>query len=218
MRAIYVGLWLCLFALFLPNVLVASEFTDLQSENYWLKAELELAKAGKMYIVLDLAVGAVSFKAGGVEIKRLPIEHSRVADVSSTPIVRKLSTKISVNQPKRPQVVIMTEEELKAAPAPAPGTDGLVALEITDMPELYQLEFDDGLLLSVKAPPSGDFKTQALRHWQDSVDYVKNWYQALRRWMSGEVGSPQIVMNLSGADARQLYWSFDQGMPCLIKN
>lgn len=218
MRAILVGLWLCLLALFLPTLAIASELTDLQTENYWLNAELELAKATKMYIVLDVSAGAISFKAGGIEIKRLPIEHSRVSDLSSTPILRRLSAKITANQPKRPQVVITTEEELKAAPAPAPGTDGLVALEIKDMPEIYQLRLDDGLLLTVKAPPTGDFKTKMTRYWQDAVDYAKGWYQTVQRKMSGGVGEPQIAMNLSGPDARQLYWSFDEGMPCLIKN
>lgn len=218
MRAIFVGLRVCLFALFLPTLAVANELSALQTENYWLNAELELAKATKMYIVLDLSAKAISFKAGGVEIKRLPIEHSRVSDVSPTPIVRRLSAKISANQPKRPQVVIMTEEQVKAAPAPAPGTDGLVALEIKDMPEIYQLQLDDGLMLAVKAPPSGDFKAKATRYWQDGVNYAKSWYQSIRNKIQGVVGEPQIAMNLSGLDARQLYWSFDEGMPCLIKN
>jgi len=218
MRAIFLTLWLTLFPLFMTAGAIADELSDLQAENFLLTTELQLAKAGKMYIVMDLPGKAVIFKAGGIEIKRLPIEHSRVDAVDSVPILRKLNVKKADNQPKRKQVVIASEEEIRSAPAPAPGTDGLVALEISDMPELYQLEFDDGLLLTVKAPASGDFKTKATRYWQDSVDYVKNWYQSMHRKMSGEAGSPQIVMNLSGADARQLYWSFDQDMPCLIKN
>ncbi|NTV14813.1 MAG: hypothetical protein HGA96_12925 [Desulfobulbaceae bacterium] len=218
MRAILLSLWLTLFLLCTTVVVGANTLSDLQNENFLLSTELQLAKAGKMYIILDLPAGAVLFKAGGIEIKRLPIEHCRVDGVGGASLLRKLNAKMADNQPKRKQVVIASEEEIRAAPAPAAGTDGLVALEITDMPEIYQLEFDDGLLLSVKAPPSGDFKTKAARYWQDTVEYVKSWYQGLQRKMHGEVGSPQIVMNLSGADARQLYWSFDEGMPCLIKN
>ena len=217
-RAILLTLLLALFPLLFGTGVVADELSDLQNENFLLSSELQLAKAAKMYIVMDLPGKAVIFKAGGIEIKRLPIEHSRVEGIASAPLLRRLSAKKADNQPKRKQVVIATEDEIHAAPAPAPGTDGLVALEISDMPELYQLEFDDGLLLTVKAPPTGDFKTKASRYWQDSLDYAKTWYQSLQHKMSGEVSSPQIVMNLSGADARQLYWSFDQNMPCLIKN
>lgn len=217
MRATFLGLWLCFLAMSLPTLVGGNELTALQTENYWLNVELQLAKGGKMYIVLDLSAGAVSFKAGGIEIKRLPIERSRIHDVSTAPLLRKLTTKIAPNQPKRPQVVIVTEEEVKAAPAPAAGTDGLVALEIDDMPEMYQLVLDDGLLLTVKAPPSGDIKVKASRYWQDTVDTVKFWYLAMLRKVRGEKGEPLIAMNLSGPDARQFYWSFDEGMPCLLK-
>lgn len=217
MRTILLTLWLTLLPLFFVAGVGADELSDLQNENLLLNAELQLAKAAKMYIVLDLPGKAVLFKAGGVELKRLPIEHSRVAGVGAAAVLRKLTSKKAENQPKRKLVVILTEEELKAAPAPAPGTDGLVALEIVDMPELYQLEFDDGLSLTVKAPPAGDFKTKATRYWQDTMDSVKAWYQALQNKMRGEAGSPQIALNLTGPDARQLYWSFDEGMAFLVK-
>lgn len=218
MRAISLILWLLIVPLVTATCAVADELAVLQSENFLLSNELKLAKAGKMYIILDLPAELILFKAGGIEIKRLPIEHSRVSGLASAPSLRKLSAKKAINQPKREQVVIATEEELRAAPLPAPGTDGLVAFEITDMPEVYQLELDDGLLLSVKAPPSGDFKAKASRYWQNSIDTVKYWYQTAMNKIRGEASSPQIILNLSGPDARQLYWSFDEGMPFLIKN
>jgi len=218
MRALLLILWLLIFPLFSATCAVADDLAALKFENFLLSNELQLAKAGKMYIILDLPASVVLFKAGGVEIKRLAIEHSRQEGLASTPSLRKLTAKKAINQPKRKQVVIASEEELRAAPAPAPGTDGLVALELSDMPEIYQLELDDGLLLSVKAPPSGDFKTKVSRYWQDTIDNVKYWYQATLRKMHGGAASPQIVLNLSGPDARQFYWSFDEGMPFLVKN
>lgn len=204
--------------LLFPQVLPANELADLQSANFLLKSELQLAKSAKLYMVIDLPGEVILFKAGGVGINRLPLENSHVVGALPSQVLRTLSAKKAEKQPKRPEVKIVTQAEMEAAPIPAPGVDTLVALEIDDMPETYQLVLDDGLVLLVKAPPSGDFKNKAARYWRDAVDIVKGWSRSLRLRLHGESESPRIVLNLSGPDARQFYWSFDEGMACLIKD
>lgn len=201
-----------------PQHLLANELADLQSANFLLKSELQLAKSTKLYMVIDLPGKAVLFKAGGVVVNRLPIADSHVTGTLATSVLRTLSAKKAEKQPKRKEVKIASEAEILSAPLPAPGVDTLVALEISDMPEIYQLVLDDGLLLAIKAPPSGDFKTKATRYWRDGVEAVREWYQAMLLKVHGESQAPRIGLNLTGADARQFYWSFDEGMACLIKN
>lgn len=204
--------------LLFPQVLLANELADLQSANFLLKSELQLAKSAKLYMFIDLPGKAILFKAGGVVVNRLPIDDSHVAGPLVTSLLRTMSAKKAEKQPKRQEVKITTEAEILSAPIPAPGVDTLVALEIDDMPESYQLMLDDGLLLEVKAPPTGDFKTKAVRYWRDAVEAVKEWYHSLLLKFHGETETPRIVLNLSGPDARQFYWSFDEGMTCLIKD
>ena len=213
MRFIYLFIILLAF----PRFAGADALSDLQAENIMLKAELQLAKSNKLYMVVDLPGEAVLFKAGGVVVNRLPFIASRLEGPSPLPALRTLKGKIAEKQPKRQEVKIVTEAEMEAAPPPVPGVDTLVALEIDDMPEIYQLELDDGLLLAVKAPPSGDFKTKAVRYWRDAVEAVKSWYQTLQRKMGGGPTGTRIVLNLAGPDARQFYWSFDEGMACLVR-
>jgi hypothetical protein len=204
--------------LLVPQVLWADELADLQTTNFLLKSELQLAKSAKLYMYIDLPGKAVLFKAGGVVVDRLPFASDHVVGTLTPRVLRTLSAKKAEKQPKRQEVKIVTEAEMAAAPAPAPGVDTLVALEIDDMPEIYQLVLDDGLVLSVKAPPSGDFKTKSARYWQDAIEAVTEWYHStLLKW-HGETESPRIVLTLSGPDARQFYWSFDEGMACLIRD
>lgn len=210
--------YLLLIILLFPQLLLAGERDDLQSVNFLLKSELQLAKSSKLYMVIDLPGKAIMFKAGGVVVNRMPIDDSHVVGSLSTSLLRTLSTKKAEKQPVRPTVKITTEAEMAAAPIPAPGVDTLVALEIDDMPEIYQLVLDDGLVLTVKAPPSGDFKAKATGYWRDVVDTVKEWYHSIMLKLRGETEPPRIVLNLSGQDARQFYWSFDERMACLIND
>lgn len=204
--------------LLFPQVLPANELADLQTANFLLKSELQLARSAKLYMVIDLPGEAILFKAGGVVINRLPLKNSNVTGALSSQVLRTLSAKEADNKPQRKEIKIVTEAEMAAEPIPAPGVDTLVALEIDDMPETYQLVLDDGLVLLVKAPPSGDFKTKTARYWRDAVDAVKGWYHSVQLRLHGETESPRLLLNLSGPDARQFYWSFDEGMACLIKN
>jgi hypothetical protein len=204
--------------LLFPQLLMAGELADLQSANFLLKSELQLAKGAKLYMLIDLHGQAILFKAGGVVVNRLPFSASHVVGTVPVTVLRTLGAKKAEKQPKRQEVKIVTEAEMAAAPTPAPGVDTLVALEIDDMPEIYQLVLDDGLVLSVKAPPTGDFKTKATRYWRDAVETVMEWYHSMLLKLHDETEAPRIVLNLSGPDARQFYWSFDEGMPCLIKD
>ncbi len=208
--------FLFIFLLF-PQVLMANELADLQSANFLLKSELQLAKGAKLYMYIDLPAKAILFKAGGVAVNRLSIDDSHVTGTLSTTVVRTMYAKKAEKQPKRQAVKIITDAELHSAPLPAPGVDTLVALEIDDMPELYQLVLDDGLVLTVKAPPTGDLKAKAARYWRDAVEAIQDRYHSMLLKLHGETEIPRIVLYLSGPDARQFYWSFDEGMPCLIK-
>lgn len=210
--------YLLLIILLFPQMLMANELADLQSTNFLLKSDLQLAKSAKLYMFIDLPAKAIFFKAGGVVVNRLPIDDCHVTGTLLTSVLRTMSVKKAEKQPKRPAVKITTEAEILSAPLPAPGVDTLEALEIDDMPESYQLVLDDGLVMEVKAPPTGDLKTKVVSYWRNAVDAANDWYHSMLLKLHGETETPRIVLNLSGPDARQLYWSFDEGMPCLIKD
>lgn len=211
-------LYLLLIILLFPQVLMADELADLRSANFLLKTELQLANSAKLYMFIDLPGKAILFKAGGVVVNRLPIDDSHVVGSLTPSVLRSMSAKKADKQPVRQAVKIISDAELLSAPLPAPGVDTLVALEIDDMPESYQMVLDDGLLLEIKAPPTGDFKAKAARYWRDGVETVQGWYRSMLLRLHGESEAPRIVLNLTGANARQFYWSFDDGMACLIKN
>lgn len=204
-----------LFLLFLLCALPAGadELTDLQADNQLLQDELRLARNPKLYIIIDLRQQQCLFKASGVTVRQLSILQGSIHGALPEMQVRKLTAKKSFLAPKRPAVQIIDKSK---KPDTLPAGDSLNALEITDMPGNYRLIFDDGTRILVRAETSGFWST--ISRWaSDMAGNIIRVFQMLWRALFGKTYT-EVVLTLSLQDARQLYWSFDEGAPCLIRN
>lgn len=203
---------LILFLLFSLPV-CADELADLQADNQLLQDELQLARHAKLYFILDLRQQQFLFKASGVTVKQLPILRGSIYGALPEMKVRKLTAKKSFLAPKRPEVKILDKNK---QPDPVPTGDTLNALEINDMPGNYRLILDDGTRILVRAEISG-FWSAISRWWSDMSGAIIRMLQMLWHALFGRTYT-EVVLTIPLQDSRQLYWSFDEGAPCLIRN
>ncbi len=191
----------------------ADELADLQADNQMLQDELRLSRNAKLYIIFDLRQQQCLFKASGVTVKQLPILQGSIYGTLPEMKVRKLTAKKSFLAPKRPEVKILDKNKKQK---PVPAGDTLNALEINDMPGNYRLILDDGTRLLVRAETSG-FWSAISRWWSDISGALIRMLQMFWHALFGKTYT-EVILTIPLQDSRQLYWSFDEGAPCLIRN
>lgn len=204
----------------------ANEVQQLQATNRLLRAELELAQKGKLYMVFDLHEQQIQFKLSGVTAARLTITDTRYWGPEPSEKVRLLQMKEEVKSAERekiqvapvaevPPVVATTTAEPKA-PEAAPKPFALQALEIDDMPAQYHMVLDDGIRISVRSAREEGmiafFRDQAERLWW----YLSRPLVSLWQYFQGKTYT-EVVLTLPSRDAQLLYWSFNEGAPCLLR-
>jgi hypothetical protein len=199
-----------IFLLVLTVPVAAAELQALQNENLLLKAELQLARTGKLYLLVDLRNQAILIKGGGATIWRLPVSRSRIYGSAPAPKMRRLVAKKSLFAPSRPVVPIAGGEEGKGQAAEI----GDTVLELEDMPDNYRLLLDDGTMLVVE-PERADWRGRIGLLWSGTWGGLRRVFHRLRPW--GPVAGSEVLLSLAGTDARRLYWSFDLETPCLLK-
>jgi hypothetical protein len=168
----------------------------LSEANRLLEEELKVAARPQVYVVLDLTRSLVLIKGRGIELSQIPIVHWRQSGDSATDGVYRLRTRPPVSRPK-------------AAPS-----DTLSPIELDDMPETYELQFDP-LLVIVVSPPAGE------RFWSWAVAYVREWWVFLSaqfgvKATTADAANVRLHLTLSSTAAQSLAWSLTDGMTLLI--
>jgi hypothetical protein len=185
----------------------APEADSLIHENDLLKAELQLAKSSKIYIILDLEARKVVIKSRGVVLKELLVDSYSQWGTPVRPRPLPLLRKTALVIPERKEIIPSTQDsEDPSEPQ---------VLQLDDMPLRYELEFDDGIQISVKPKSTGVISAvfnliASLKSYLITRPFGSLW-NGLRRKSFTE-----IILSLSENDARMLYWSFQEGFQCII--
>jgi hypothetical protein len=187
-----------------------SEADRLMEENSLLKAELQLAKSSKLYIVFDLPAKRISIKAKGILLKELPVESYTLWGTPVRPTSLSLLRKTALVKPERKEIIPKTEDTEKAEEASEPEV-----IQLQDMPLRYELKFDDGIEISVKPTSAGVISTlfnlvASLKSYLLTRPLGTLWNGLHRQNFT------EIVLVLDENDARSLYWSFQEGFQCII--
>ena len=187
-----------------------SEADRLMEENSLLKAELQLAKSSKLYVIFDLPAKKITIKVKGILLKELPVESYTLwgTPVRANPLP--LLTKTALVKPERKEIIPKTEDTEDAEDASEPEV-----LQLEDMPLRYELKFADGIEISVKPKSTGIISTlfnlvASLKSYLMTRPLGALW-NGLRRQNFTE-----IALVLNEDDARSLYWSFEEGFQCII--
>jgi hypothetical protein len=206
-------LLLLLLLLCLPLTAAAADppapTTAQEAVNRTLKAEYELARKPKIYFVLDLPGQQMLIKSSGVVLRQLPIADFSLWGRPSPLASRLLVEKESLFEPQRQTI----DPEAKKEQEPGAKFE-LKTLELDDMPASFRLEFDDGTRITVKgeAPSLPGRLGQALANgvWHLGRPLIFNW-----KFLRGQPYT-EILLTLPADEARRIYWSISEGVPCLI--
>jgi hypothetical protein len=193
--------------LFSAEASPVSEADRLMEENSLLKAEVQLARSSKIYVIFDLAAKKILMKAKGILLKELPVESYSQWGTPVRPKPLPLLGKTALVKPERKEIKPKTEGAENASEPEI--------LQLEDMPVRYQLKFDDGIQISVKPKSTGMVSTlfnlaASLKSYLITRPMGILW-NGLRRQSFTE-----IVVDLNENDARSLYWSFQEGFQCII--
>jgi hypothetical protein len=204
----------------------ADELAELAQTNRLLQAEYELAKSQKLYFIFDLPADKILFRVSGLTVAELPILSRRSWGRPSDGIAYTLSKRIASKEPEREKIAIPDgKEEDKPKPPPAPPKPGeppkapdVQALEITDMPSDYDLQLDDGTLLTIRTTllETADFKTKLKYNFDKYSWYISRSLISISHHRQGTEYN-ETLLTLPEREARMLYWSFQEGGRCLIR-
>jgi hypothetical protein len=185
----------------------AADPAALEESSRLLKAEYQLAQKEQLYFLFDLPGRQVQVKVSGVVLARFTIQKLQRRGVPGQGGVHTLAGRRALSAPQR--VAIGPQAKQKKS-----GTFELQALEIHDMPSAYRLLLDDGSVLAI-TPEGEGFWGQAAAwprelFWRLSRPFISGWHSLRRKPYT------ELRLTLTAHDARRLYWSFQEGMPCLI--
>jgi hypothetical protein len=202
---------LLLILLLLPLSARADEAVDLLIDNQLLTAELQLARSGKLYILFDLRDNLVLFKVSGVDLRMLPLLEKKLHGPSPEAKNHTLLRRETSSPPRRESVHIPDKTTDNDAPNEEKRADDtLHALERDDMPGSYRLILDDGTRIDIRSAGTGF--VAALVRLGDTTDRAG---RAVKKLFVNPSSELQLTLALD--DARQLYWSFAEEVPCLIR-
>jgi hypothetical protein len=189
-----------------------SEADRLMEENSLLKAEVQLAKSSKIYVIFDLAAKNIAIKARGISLKEMPVESYNQWGTPVPPKSLPLLSKTALVKPERKEIIPKAEGTEDTEDVSEP-----VALQLEDMPLRYELKLDEGIQISVKPRSTGVISTlfnliASLKSYLITRPMGTLW-NALRGQSFTE-----IVLVMDENDARSLYWSFQEGFQCIIRS
>ncbi|MGB9906792.1 MAG: hypothetical protein ACPLRR_05330 [Candidatus Saccharicenans sp.] len=210
-------------------------------ENRFLEEELKLAKTPQYYFVLNLREKTLELRARGMVLKSWKASELRYTGKPVPLQVTTLTNKTALKPPERKVLnpaeqqaeearkaaekarqeenkKKKAEEEKKTGPAQATAATPadsfeLEALEITDMPGSYELNFDDGLRIFVRSK-SG--LRESFRQTREMLLWY-TWYPVKHFLSRKSELRPQLILYFDNMrDAQGVYWAFIDGIKGII--
>ncbi len=207
------------FLLFLSSLValaVNPEPSDAQKMRT-TKTELELAKKGAVYTLLDLSTQQLTLKIKGLPLKKLHISEVSFAQEGT---LLGSAHRLIKKHPPPPTI----EKEIPPADTgdSEPQVSSLLATEtvfvsVGDMPSRYRLYFEDGLMISIVPSVQECDCGRIEKGWRLIKETAAN--------LSWEAGRsvrdhrfPDLRLILSEEEAKALFWSLSEGSWLLIES
>lgn len=177
-------------------------------ESARLEAELALADSAKPYLVLDLLHRMLLIKLGGAVVWNHPLKLDDGDEKKISEFI------VSLDNPDQHYVRHIKEKHLYSGKEQTPDSILSIvgsALKIDksllqrEIPERFQLEFDDGFVMEFRSPVKG-VETSAFRN---TVLSVKNAFSKL-------FGGVYLVTTIDSTAAITLYRISEPGLPLVL--
>ncbi len=181
-----------------------------------LAAEYGLARAPGFYFVLDVPGKTLDLRARGMVLKSWPLRSMRFWGHPAFQGAVELKRKSTLRVPERAVVRPPGEGEPATASAESV-SDGfeVEALELKDMPESFELEFDNGFHVAVRSARAArrGLVGMAVNAWRWHIALPIRSYLGLG---TDETKAWLEVVFEERKDAQAIYWHFTEGIRGLI--
>lgn len=193
--------------LLLVLLLLATPATASGGRTVSLEAELEAARGRELYLLLDARGRWVDLKAGGLLLRRFPVESALFGsprlgggdDVWPALSFRLVS---ELPEPERPKIPIQAPD----GPEVRSGRPGLgkpvTEANVSAVPTHYRLRFEPALDLSILGEAGEEGFTRSVRRLRHRL--VEGW-TALAHRLRGEPVPPRVVLVMRPEEARRLF-------------
>lgn len=205
------------FLLFLvPSMLLAvdSEKPVTLDKKSLFKTELELAKKGKVYSVLNLSSHQLIVKIKGVPVKEFHLDSvSSAKGGDYVGSAHRLIKKYPVMPTIEKEIPPSETSEIRTSPLLSTET---VFVSVGDMPSRYRLYFEDGLMISVIPA----FQECICGEIEKRLRLIKA-AAVTFSWETGRLIAdrrfPDLSLTLAEEEAQALFWSFSEETWLLIQ-
>ncbi|MDD8031980.1 MAG: hypothetical protein PHQ25_08295 [Acidobacteriota bacterium] len=197
------------------------ETIKILKENKFLEEELKLAGKPAYYFVINLKEKKVDLKARGMVLKSWNFSDLRYSGKPVPLKVTSLTHKTALDPPER-KIIQPDEEqdkdekemnEMKESQPEATGTFEVEALELADMPSSFDLNFDDGLKISIQS--KSGLKETFHQTWENILWYT--WYPIKHFIIRKSELKPRLVIYFENQrEAQAIYWAFIDGIKGII--
>ncbi|MCG3113436.1 MAG: hypothetical protein MCM46_16600 [Candidatus Manganitrophus sp. SB1] len=192
--------------------------SDARRKEKTLQTELDLAKKGIVYTVLDLSARRLTLKIKGLALKEF---HFSDVSFGKENVSSGSAYRLFKKYPPTPTI----EKEIppsNASEASAPPVSPLLSTEsvfvaVGDMPSRYRLYFEDGLMISIVSV----LQECDCGRIEKGLRLVKETATTLS-WEAGRLivdrRYPDLRLTLSEEEAQALYWSLSEGAWLLVQS
>jgi hypothetical protein len=196
------------------------ETINILKENRFLEEELKLARKPAYYFVINLKEKKVDLKARGMVLESWNVSDLRYSGKPVPLKVTELTFKTALNPPERktikPDEEQQNNDEKKADEKSEPQATGsfeVEALELTDMPGSFELNFDDGLKIFIQS--KSGLKESFHQTWENILWYT--WYPIKHFIFRKDELKPKLILYFENQqDAQGIYWTFIDGIKGII--
>ena len=199
----------------------STELESLRRVNHTLRMELDLASAGRPYLVLDLAGGKVVLKSHGAVLREFPFRSAWARRLGFAALFRTGNQPLDtlwvggrLLPPRRLERTVMVVDTV--LPPDPSGTVTFIPPtpeEETPVPPSFRIRYGGGLSLVVcTGAEEAEILDGAALGVSSPLDRLMNWIRR-RPWLRDHV---RLHLTLPRGEAGSLYRAFSDGTPLLI--
>ncbi len=200
---------------------IPEETLNILKENKFLEEELKLARNPAYYFVINLKEKKIDLKARGMVLRSWRASDLKYSGKPVPLKVTGLTHKTALDPPER-KIIQPGEEPGKdekeandnvESPHQTTVTFEVEALELADMPSSFELNFDDGLKISIQS--KSNLKETFYQTWENILWYT--WYPMKYFIFRRSELKPRLVINFENQrEAQAIYWAFIDGIKGII--
>lgn len=189
-----------------------------EQNRAFLAKEIDLAKAKRLYLVLDPDANTLSVRIAGVDLRVFKLADARFGRARLAGGGAAEWPSISYElvsekpEPDRPDVQIVKEDDPNAPPG-----DYLVTERekmIASLPTTYRLQFTPALTVVVRGDAlQQDFASRRRRFWFT----LQEGWEGFRAWWHSEPIDDRLVLFMSPDESRRLFQVLQPKMTLLIQ-